>query len=143
MKKYSSVLVLAVFLSFSSCSSLGGMNPLSMLTGNNWVLNSLMGKALDPAKLLGGLPSLNFLDGGKLAGFTGCNNFNGNFSLDGKNLSLDPGAMTRKACPGEGDETEKNFLGALSQVKNLKVGKDKLTLMDGAKELMSFIPQAK
>ncbi|MCF1752040.1 META domain-containing protein [Mariniradius sediminis] len=143
MKKYSSVLLLAVFLSFSSCSSLGGLNPLSLLTGNNWVLNSLMGKALDPSKLLGKIPSLSFLDGGKLAGNTGCNNFNGKFALDGKNLSLDPGAMTKMACAGDAGKMETDFLGALAQVKNLKVGKDKLTLMDGAKELMSFIPQAK
>ena len=31
------------------------------------MLNTLMGKALDPAKF-SGIPSLNFLDGGKLAG---------------------------------------------------------------------------
>jgi len=49
--------------------------------------------------------------------------------------------MARKVCPGEG---EKDFTSALSQVANFKVKKDKLTLLDGAaKELMSFIPQAK
>jgi heat shock protein HslJ len=54
---------------------------------------------------------------------------------------LDPGAMTRKACPGNG---EKDFTSALSQVANFKVNKNKFTLLDGAaKELMSFIPQAK
>ncbi len=140
MKKLSSILVLTLVLSFSSCSSVGNLNPLSLLTGNNWILNSLMGKALDPAKFLSGIPSLNFLDGGKLTGSTGCNNFNGSFKLDGKGINLDPGAMTKKACEGGG---ESDFLSALGQVSNFKVGKDKLTLLDGARELLSFVPQAK
>ncbi|WP_291784456.1 META domain-containing protein [Cecembia sp.] len=138
MKKFSILLSLAFVMSLASCSSVGNLNPLSLLTGNNWVLSSLMGQALDPAKFLNGLPSLNFLEGGGLTGFTGCNNFNGNFSLDGTNIKLDPGAMTKKACEGSG---ENDFLGALSQVSNLKVAKNKLTLLDGAKELLSFIPQ--
>jgi heat shock protein HslJ len=141
MKKLSVILILTIFLGLSSCSSVGNLNPLSLLTGNNWVLNSMLGKALDPAKFAGGLPFLNFQEGGKLAGFAGCNNFNGSFNLEGTSLKLDPGAMTRKACPGNG---EKDFTSALSQVANFKVNKNKFTLLDGAaKELMSFIPQAK
>lgn len=138
MKKISILLSLAFIMTFASCSSVGNLNPLSLLTGNNWVLSSLMGKALDPSKFLNGLPSLSFLEGGGLTGFTGCNNFNGNFSLDGTKVNLDPGAMTKKACEGSG---ENDFLGALQQVSNLKVNKNKLTLLDGAKELMSFVPQ--
>ena len=141
MKKLSGILILTIFLGLSSCSSVGNLNPLSLLTGNNWVLNSMLGKALDPAKFAGGLPFLNFQEGGKLAGFAGCNNFNGNFNLEGTSLKLDPGAMTRKACPGDG---EKDFTSALSQVANYKVNKNKINLLDvAAKELMSFIPQAK
>ena len=140
MKKLSSVLILVLILSFSSCSSVGNLNPMSLLTGNNWMLNTLMGKALDPGKFLSGIPSLNFLEGGKLSGFTGCNDFNGAFDLDGKGINLDPGAMTKKSCEGGG---ENDFLSALKQVSNFKVDKDKLTLMDGAKELMSFLPQSK
>lgn len=140
MKKLTSILILTLILSFSSCSSVGNLNPMSLLTGNNWMLNTLMGKALDPGKFLSGIPSLNFLDGGKLAGFTGCNNFNGAFNLDGAGIKLDPGSMTKKACEGGG---ENDFLSALGQVSNFKVDKNKLTLLDGAKELMSFLPQAK
>ena len=107
------------------------MNPLSLLTGN-------MGNALDVGKFADALPMLIFMDGGKLSGFTGCNNFSGNFNLDGKNLSLDPGAMTKKACQGTG---ENEFLNALSKVSDFKVSKDNLTLMDGAKELLRFVPE--
>jgi len=138
MKKISILLSLAFIMSLASCGSVGNLNPLSLLTGNNWVLSTLMGNSLDPSKFLSGLPSLSFLDGGGLSGFTGCNNFNGKFSLDGTKMNLDPGAMTKKACEGSG---ENDFLGALQQVSNFKVNKDKLTLMDGAKELLSFVPQ--
>ncbi|SIT08444.1 META domain-containing protein [Belliella pelovolcani] len=140
MKKFNSILLVFVFLSFSSCSSISNLNPLSLLTGNNWVLSSILGGGLDASKFTSGLPFLNFMDGGKLAGFAGCNNFSGNFEIDGTSLNLDPGAMTKKACEGGGED---QFISLLSQAKNFKVAKDKLTLLDGAKELMSFIPQAK
>lgn len=140
MKKFNSILLVFVFLSFSSCSSISNLNPLSLLTGNNWVLSSILGGGLDASKFTSGLPFLNFMDGGKLAGFAGCNNFSGNFQIDGTSLNLDPGAMTKKACEGGGED---QFISLLSQAKNFKVAKDKLTLLDGAKELMSFIPQAK
>ena len=127
-----------IVLSFGGCGSSHSLNPLSLLTGNSWALNTLLGQGLDLSKFSQGIPSLSFLEGGRLAGFTGCNNFSGGFSLEGKDLKLDPGAMTKKACAGNGED---QFMAALSQVKNFKVGKDQLTLLDGAKELMSFVPK--
>lgn len=64
-----------LILFFSSCGSTGKLNTLSILTGNTWGLSSLMGEDLDLNKFPDGLPSLSFLEGGKLAGFAGCNNF--------------------------------------------------------------------
>ncbi|WP_186757578.1 META domain-containing protein [Echinicola salinicaeni] len=133
-----SSLLLILFLGFSSCSSVSNLNPLDLLTGNNWVLSSLMGGGLD--MFSGALPSLNFSENGGLTGSTGCNSFNGNFQLSGTGINLDPGAMTRKACPGDG---ENQFLSALKNVSKFKVAQDKLTLLDGAQELMTLIPQNK
>lgn len=141
MKKLINLSFVLVFLTFSSCDSVSKLNPLSLLTGNNWVLSSLLGDKLNPNNFTSGLPFLNFMDGGKLAGFAGCNNFSGSFQLEGTSLSLDPGAMTKKAC--ERGNAESEVVALLSQVKNFKVAKDKLTLLDGAKELMSFVPQGK
>jgi heat shock protein HslJ len=125
-------------LLFNGCSGTASLNPLSLLTGNSWVISSLMGSGLDMYKFSHALPSLDFLEGGKLAGFAGCNNFSGEFSLESTGIKLDPGAMTRKACEGNG---ESEFISALSKVKNFTVGKEKLTLLDGATELMSFVPK--
>ncbi|AWW31444.1 META domain-containing protein [Echinicola strongylocentroti] len=133
-----STLLLFLFLGFSSCSSVSNLNPLQMLTGNNWVLSSLMGGGLD--MFSGGLPSLGFTDDGKLSGSTGCNSFSGGYELNGTDINLNPGAMTKKACPGNG---ENQFIDALKNVSNFKVGKDKLTLLDGASELMTLVPQSK
>ncbi|GAB3656898.1 META domain-containing protein [Echinicola sediminis] len=131
-----STLLFVLFLGMSSCSSVSNLNPLKMLTGNNWVLSTLMGGGLD---MFGeGLPFLSFTDAGRLAGSTGCNSFSGNFQLSGTDLNLDPGAMTRKACPGNGESI---FIDALKKVSKFKVSSDKLTLLDGASELMTLIPQ--
>lgn len=133
------VFLLGLLILFAcGCSSTAKLNPLSALIGKSWVLNSLMGSDLDLGNFPAGAPTLNFLEGGNLAGFAGCNNFSGGFSLEGTDLKLDPGAITKKACQGSGED---EFLAALENVKNLRVEKEKLTLMDGATELMSFIPK--
>jgi len=127
-----------LFLIVSSCGGLKSINPLSLLTGNSWALSSLMGQGLDLDQFPGAVPSLDFLEGGKLAGFSGCNNFSGNFSLEGTGVKLDPGAITKKACSGTG---EQEFLSTIEKVSQLKVDKNKLTLLDGNIELMSFMPK--
>ncbi|WP_339868546.1 META domain-containing protein [uncultured Algoriphagus sp.] len=127
-----------LFLLFVSCGSTKAINPLNLLTGNTWALSSLMGQGIDLNQFADGLPSINFLDDGKLAGFSGCNNFSGNFMLEGSGLLLNPGAITKKMCPKNG---EQEFISAMNKVKELKISKDKLTLLDGANELMSFVPK--
>ena len=127
-----------ILLLFVSCGSTKAINPLNLLTGNTWALSSLLGESLDLNQFSGGLPSLSFLDDGKLAGFSGCNNFSGNFMLESDGLLLDPGAITKKMCSESG---EQEFISAMKKVKDLKISKDKLTLLDGSTELMSFIPR--
>lgn len=127
-----------LILFFNSCGSTGKLNTLGILTGNTWELSTLMGEDLDLNKFRDGLPSLSFLEGGKLAGFAGCNNFSGGFSLEGNSIQLNPGAMTRKACQGSGED---EFIKAMSKVKKIKAGKDKLTLLDGTTEIMTLIPK--
>jgi len=114
-------------------------DPLSLLTSKTWGLESLLGKAINTSSFTSGIPSLLFSKDNKLSGSTGCNNFNGNFNLSGMGLGIDPGAMTKKACAGDG---EKNFLNALSQVKSFDVSGDKLQLFgDAGKNLLSFLPK--
>lgn len=127
-----------IFLLFIGCAGKKAINPLNQLKAKTWVLSSLMGYGLDLNQFVGGIPSLNFMDEGKISGFSGCNNFSGNFSLEGTGIKLDPGAMTKKICVGTG---EKDFTSALEKVEDLKIVQDKLILLDGTTELMSFVPK--
>lgn len=111
---------------------------MNTLTQNSWVVNTIMGKSLDTSAFVKGLPNLNFGSDGKLTGSTGCNSFTGNFKLEGTGIQLDPGAMTRMACPGNG---EADFLNAIQQVTNVKLNGNGLSLLSGADEVMSLMPK--
>ena len=136
MKKLQLLSISFLFLILSSCASTPKINPLSLLTGNSWELVNLVGA--DLGQFSNGKPTLNFLDGGRLAGYAGCNNFSGGFLLEGANLQLDLGAMTKKACEGVGEDL---FIRAVEKVNSFQVAKDKLTLLEGATEVMSFVPK--
>ncbi len=111
---------------------------MSLLGGKSFNVESIMGKALNAGDFMKGLPSFNFGSDGKLTGSSGCNTFNGNFKVDGKALTVDPGAMTRMACPGSG---ESDFLSAVKQVNGVKAAGNKIKLLNGANEVMSLIPK--
>jgi heat shock protein HslJ len=137
MKLHHFILSGLFILMLGACST-AKLNPSIILVGQPWVLSSFAGENVDLSKFTGGIPTLNFLEGGRLAGFAGCNNFSGEFAIEGSDtLTLEPGAMTKKACPGSG---ESEFLTAFGNVKNFTLEKEKLTLMDGTTELMSFTP---
>ena len=136
MKKLQLLSISFLFLILSSCASTPKINPLSLLTGNSWELVNLVGA--DLGQFSNGKPTLNFLEGGRLAGYAGCNNFSGGFLLEGANLQLDPGAMTKKACEGVGED---QFIRAIQKVNSFQVAKDKLTLLEGVSEVMSFVPK--
>ncbi len=121
-------------------NSCGTADLLTQLGGTEWNVTSLLGKSLKADDITKGLPSLNFSDNGKLFGSTGCNNFTGSYKLDGTELSLDPGAMTKIMCP---DNTEQDFLNAINQVTNVKMDRNKLNLLNGTNTVMSLEPKTK
>lgn len=66
--------------------------PLQLV--GNWKIESVMGQPTvdySPAEL-------NFAADGKLSGNNSCNNFFGQYSLQGDKLTLNPGGTTMKAC---------------------------------------------
>jgi len=140
MKKNLLLLTLAslLILIASSCGTTCKMNTKKQLSSHAWELNTINGNAPDMSQFRTGMPFLLFEKSGKLSGSTGCNNMSGNFKFKKACLELDPGAMTRMACQGNG---ESQFLDALKQVKNMKLDGDKLSLFDGTKEIMTLIPK--
>lgn len=139
MKRVSFFATLIVIgILFQSCSSTKNVDMMSLLGGKSFNVESIMGKAINAGDFMKGLPSFNFGSDGKLTGSSGCNTFNGSFKVDGKALGIDPGAMTRMACPGTG---ESDFLNAVKQVNGLKAAGNKIKLLNGANEVMSLIPK--
>ncbi len=140
MKKFSIVLSTVLVLGLSACSSINEVlkDPLKFLAGQNFNIESLFGQGLNLADFAGGIPNIGFGEGGKISGFTGCNNFTGTATGgDGGKLGLDLGALTKKACPGEG---EKKFIDAAKQVQGVKLDGEKIKLSgDAGKEVMSLV----
>lgn len=66
-------------------------------------------------------PTISFNSSeGKMNGVSGCNNFNGKFSLDGNKVKIDDAmAMTRKMCPDMAGETA--FIETLKKVNTYSV----------------------
>jgi heat shock protein HslJ len=95
-----------------------GGDPASLLTGGAWRIAALGETPLiEPERL-----SLNFLDGGRVAGSGGCNRMAGGFSLTGEGLHFGPMASTMMACPEPLMEQERRMLDALEQVVAFDLG---------------------
>jgi heat shock protein HslJ len=122
----------------SSCGSTCKMANKNKLTSNSWELSTINGSTPDLNQFRTGMPFLLFGSKGKLTGSTGCNNMAGNYTLKKACLELEPGAITRMACQGNGETL---FLDALKQVKMMKSDGDKLILLDGTKEIMTLVPK--
>ncbi len=137
MKAFRIIPIFFMVLMLANCKPIQ-KTAVGMLTNNQWELESLKGNSTLADLFPSGLPFLNFEEAGKLSGFGGCNNFSGIYSLEGKDLKLDPGAVTQKACLAEG---ENQFLEAIQQVKSFKGDSEKITLFGEAGELMSFVPK--
>jgi len=105
-----------------------------------WVLKAVGGRPTNPDDFMRGLPEIRFSAEGEFEGNTGCNSFMGTYTLENGNLLLEPGAMSKMKCPGDG---EANFLRALSETKSWKVDGDDLILLAEEKELLRFIPKTK
>jgi len=99
------------------------------ITGTRWVLQSLGGK---PAGLgAGGRAPDITLQGSesRAAGFAGCNQITGGYTLEGDQLSFGQMAMTRRAC-ADGMELERDFAKALQETKSYRIEDDTLSLRD-------------
>lgn len=106
------------------------------LTGSDWVLSAVMGSPFKAEMTLSAVPYIHFSEDLKFTGNTSCNNFSGVYNTDKKDISLDPGAMTRKACPVS---VEPQFLELLKKVKRYYFKKGNLVLQsDDVDELMIF-----
>jgi heat shock protein HslJ len=122
----------------ASCGSNCKIANRNKLKSQPWELSTLYGKTPDLNEFRTGMPFLIFTDKDKLSGSTGCNNMSGYYKLKKACLELEPGATTRMACQGNGENL---FLEAMSKVKMMKIDGNKLILLDGAQEVMTLLPK--
>jgi heat shock protein HslJ len=119
------------------------MNPADVLRGlqqtQTWEVAQLTGVSALPA---GERPSLQFLDGNRVAGSTGCNRLNGPFELAGGGLTFGALATTRRACVGAGMEVESTFLRALQSTRSHSLEAGTLSLLGANGEMLARLVPA-
>jgi len=82
------------------------------------------------------VPTLNFSEGKKVAGFAGCNNFFGSYELTGRTLTFSGLGSTRKLC-NEDMDLETAYLKVLSLELRALFSDGKMTLSaDGGNQMI-------
>jgi heat shock protein HslJ len=143
MKKGSLIIILFCLLGVA-CSSMKKQTetkgqPVATLTGT-WVLDVVpYTKGTLDTLYPETKPSLSFdLAQKSFSGYSGCNNINGPLVADNNTISFKGDiAMTRMACPGDGESV---FMEHLKRINKYSVSADgkELTLIQGDLALMHF-----
>ena len=106
------------------------------LVGSTWrVAGFNNGRQALVSPILGTTLSLQFVQGGQLAGSSGCNRFTAPIKLESTRVRIGTPVTTRKRCAGAGVmEQEQQFLAALPTVASLRLEGESLELRrsDGA-----------
>jgi heat shock protein HslJ len=111
----------------------GSDTDASQLEQGLWVLNS----ARDVPLPLGVVPTAGFHEG-TVRGSTGCNQYNGPYSVESESLEIGALATTRMACPPPRDEVERAYVAALGLVTTWARDEDELVLSDSDGELLRY-----
>ena len=101
--------------------------------GKTWTVNSFDATDLSPDSRT--KPTIHFEEAGKLSGNTGCNTYNGSYSINSGNLQLDPGMMTKMFCEGG---VENKFIQAMKKTNRYEIKGDKLLLFDATTLVMQL-----
>lgn len=106
-------------------------------TGVEWgVVGFNNGRQAVTSPLLDTEISLLFGADGRVSGNASCNQFNGNFTIDGQSISVGELATTRMMCPEEVMQQEAEFLAALQNATSFSQDGDLLTLFGENEERM-------
>lgn len=136
MRHYFSFLICSLLLlTISSCghSKKTANATASTPVGKTWIVNSFDATDISPDSRA--LPTMHFEEAGKLSGNTGCNTYNGSYSINSGNLQLDPGMMTKMFCEGG---VENKFIQAMKKTNRYEIKGDKLLLFDGSTLVMQL-----
>ena len=99
------------FVLLAACAAAPDAMP--PLPGSKWKLASADRGPLAPLAADSGV-TLAF-EAERLAGYGGCNQYNGSYSIDGEALKIGPVISTKRACLGPGNEAEAAWFAFLAQ----------------------------
>jgi heat shock protein HslJ len=125
MKRISlTLLILSLLLSACGLTPPTAEPPLG-----EWLLTGINGAPPYPAAQI----RLVFEDAQSVSGFSGCNSYSGEYTLQGSTLEFGNIAATAMACvDGAIAEAERAYFDALGQVDTLALDGDRLTLSGGS-----------
>lgn len=126
-----------ILISFASCKTQKKLTNSSYMEKNEiinkyWKLKKLEGKEIKMTNNQEQEQYFIIRDNGTIAGFSGCNNFSGNYKLDKNKLSIkfENVLTTLIACP-DAETNESAFLKVFELTNNYTVNGDNLMLNVG------------
>ena len=112
-----------------SASTENGADP-SMLYEKKWLVTDVNGKPVSEESEA----AFTFTESGRYGGNAGCNSLSGKAHFDGGDVRLDPGPMTKMACPEPFMAQEQAVIAALAATKSWEVAEDVLLFKDAEGE---------
>jgi heat shock protein HslJ len=110
---------------------LAGCTDTQQIIAGAWQVDRLNGRAVQDTVEV----TMDLADGA-VAGSSGCNRYNADYTLDGDTLGFGTVAMTRMACQPEQMQVEADFGAALATVTRYSVTDGTMTLFAGDAPVM-------
>jgi heat shock protein HslJ len=130
------LLMLAGCVSAPATDSAGGDTAGVPLSNTYWQLVKVGPEAL-PDAADERQPHILFLDNGRVRGFSGCNQYRGDYRVAGDNLMFDAMSSTRMACGGS--QTEQLLFAAFARTVGVNLDGTRLRLLgENAQVLAEF-----
>ena len=127
------VLALAACTSSPGASIAAPSTAAATLPGTVWTVISVGGTFVDATNP----PTMDFAADGTLSGTTGCNQFNGTYTVDGSKLTVSPLRMTLMLCEGPIGDGEALFSPAIQGATSWAIDADGNLLLSGAGDILA------
>jgi heat shock protein HslJ len=106
------------------------------LANSSWQVVSLNGGAQVP--IAGTTLTALFGSSGDISGDSGCNTFNGSYTVSGSSISIGPLATTQKLCQEEVNAQEQAYLAVLQSATTYSLTSSQLILFSSGSEVVRF-----
>jgi len=109
--------------------------PANAVVGTWTVSGFTNGQQAVVSPIAGTTLNATFTEDGQLSGSSGCNTYNGSYTLEGNAITIGPLATTKMACPDDIMAQEQQFLAALASAAKVSVEAGQPVLRTAADEI--------